>query len=95
MGHNICFTETVAPSSDHYCVDIVVSSSDHCDTDTVPPSSDLYSTEKVAPPSDQVHPKITQQRKLMGEKINKSLGGPCSLATPLEQPKYQEEKELI
>ena len=34
--------ETVAPSGDHYCIDLVVSSSDHCCTETVPPSSDHY-----------------------------------------------------
>ena len=49
------YTETVPPSSDHYCIDIVVSSSDHFYTETVPPSSDRYCTKKVAPPSDNIH----------------------------------------
>ena len=34
--------ETVAPSGDHYCIDLVVPSSEHCCTETVPPSSDHY-----------------------------------------------------
>ena len=34
--------ETVAPSGDHYCIDLVVPSSDHCCIETVPPSSDHY-----------------------------------------------------
>ena len=37
--------ETVAPSGDHYSIDLlvlVVLSSDHCCIETVPPSSDHY-----------------------------------------------------
>ena len=55
-----CFTMTEAPSSDHYCIGIVVPSSDHCYTETVPPvppSSDHYCTKEIAPPSDHLHTK--------------------------------------
>ena len=48
---------TVAPSGDHYCIDVVVPSSDHCCTEPVPPSSEHYGTTKVSPPSDNVHTK--------------------------------------
>ena len=34
--------ETVAPSGEHYCIDLVVPSSDHCCIDTAPPCSDHY-----------------------------------------------------
>ena len=34
--------ETVAPSGDHYCIDLVVPSSDHGCIETVTPSSDHY-----------------------------------------------------
>ena len=46
--------DTGAPSSDHYCIDVVVPSSDHCyteraPTERVPPSSDHCYTETVPP----------------------------------------------
>ena len=41
--------ESVVPSSNQYCIDIVVPSSDHCYT---PPFGDDYFTKKVAPLSD-------------------------------------------
>ena len=49
--------DTGAPSSDHYCIDVVVPSSDHCyteraPTERVPPSSDHCYTETVPPYSD-------------------------------------------
>ena len=78
--------ETVAPSGDHYCIDVVVPSSDHCCAETLLPSSDNYGTTKVAPPSDHLHTKITQQRKLIAEKIHQKFGGMtpvAPLATPL------------
>ena len=54
-----CYTETVLPSSDDYCIGIVMPPSDHCYIETVPPSSDHYCTKKVAPRNDYLHPKIT------------------------------------
>ena len=47
--------ETVAPSGDHYGIDLVVPSSDHCCIETVPPSSDYHGTTKIAPLSDHLH----------------------------------------
>ena len=65
--HGSVPTESVLPSSDHYCIDTVAPSGDHCFTNTVAPSSDHYcsdlvvphsdhyGTRKVAPPSDHLH----------------------------------------
>ena len=52
----------VAPSDDHYGIDIVVPSSDHCCTVAVPPSCDHYCITKVASPSDHLHTKRTYER---------------------------------
>ena len=51
--------ETVAPSGDHYSIDLVVPSSDHCCTETVPSSSDYYLTTELSPPSGHLHTKRT------------------------------------
>ena len=43
----IIVSQSVAPSSDHYCIDIVVPSSDHCNIESVAPSRDHYCTKKL------------------------------------------------
>ena len=47
-----CCTEIVLPSSDHYCIESAAPSGNHSCTETVLPSSDHYCIESVSPSGD-------------------------------------------
>ena len=75
MWRSLMRRYTVAPSSDHLCIGIVMPSSDHCYTHTLPPSSDHHCTKHIAPPSDHLHPKDRNNVNYLERKNSTKLWG--------------------
>ena len=86
-------SDSIVPSSDHCCTEIVLPPSDHYCIETVAPSGDHYCIDLVVPSSDNYrHLVITYTLKernnvnyLEEKNIHQKLGGGgrAPLATPL------------